>query len=112
MPVKYVEKLDQPPSQSKLAPSVPLVPSVPDAPVPPLVPLVPLAPLVPLVPLVPLAPLVPPPPITYDAVKAYDAVIAAGNVEEPVSVPFASVSSTKLLPLIYISSHAAPSDDL
>ena len=78
----------------------------------PLVPLVPDAPDPPLVPLVPLVPPPPPPPITYDAVKAYDAVIAAGNTEEPVSVPFASVSSTKLLPLIYISSHAAPSDDL
>jgi hypothetical protein len=76
------------------------------------VPLVPLAPLVPLVPLVPLAPLVPPPPITYEAVKAYDAVIAAGNNEEPVNTPLASVCNTRLLPLIYISSHAAPSDDL
>jgi hypothetical protein len=56
--------------------------------------------------------LVPPPPITYDAVKAYDAVIAAGSIEEPVNVPFASVNNAKLLPLIYTSSHAVPSDDL
>ena len=99
-----MERLIHPPSQSKPVPSAPFIPLVP------LVPLIPVPPLVPLVPLVPPPP--PPPPITYDAVKAYDAVIAAGNVEEPVSVPFASVSSTKLLPLIYISSHAAPSDDL
>jgi hypothetical protein len=66
---------------------------------------------VPLVPLEPLLPLVPPPPITYEAVKAYEAVISGGITEEPVNTPSAFVNNAKLLPLMYISSHAVPSDD-
>ena len=86
------------------------MPLVPDEPLTPSVPLVPLIPLVPLVPLVPLPP--PAPPIIYDAVKAYDAVIAGANTEEPVKIPLASVCKTRLLPLIYTSSQAVPSSDL
>ena len=85
---------------------------LPDDPAVPLLPAVPEVPVVPLLPAVPLVPLVAPKTLkAYEAVNAYDAVIEGGIVLDPVRLPFASVCNTRLLPLIYISCHAPPSDD-
>lgn len=45
----------------------------------------------------------------YEAVIAYDDVMAGGSVELPVKLPFESVKITRLLPLIYTSCQYVPS---
>ena len=97
--LKSIDDVDIP-RNSRVLPDEPAVPLLPDVPE------------VPLVPDEPAVPLVAPKTLkAYEAVNAYDAVTSGGNKLDPVSVPFASVCNTKLLPLIYISSQADPFDD-
>ena len=93
--LKSIELADIPRNSNVLPddPAVPLLPAVPE------VPVVPDDPAVPLV-----------APKTYDAVIANDAVIP-DNKDDPVNTPSAFVYNAKLLPLIYISSHAEPSEE-